>query len=182
MSYNKQVDDGEKLPLAHFFGLVVTILGSHGFASHSKSLSLQLQWGDDRLVLRVTLETINWACHYCPHTRIHTQRHTHRWCTDSTPTFLNIFGCILQTKKNVKMQHHIWFPIYRSGEILHAVLAYWGCNGRQHDAMVACCTLHGGTILTIFSPKMNKVRECVSMLEGAHAVLNEIRAIRAALH
>lgn len=32
------------------------------------------------------------------------------------------------------------------------------------------------------SPKMIKVRECVSMLWGAHAVFNEIRPIRAALH
>lgn len=53
---------------------------------------------------------------------------------------------------------------------------------RQHDATVACCTPHGGKILTIFSPKMIKVRECVSMHQGAHAVFNEIRYIRAALH
>lgn len=66
--------------------------------------------------------------------------------------------------------------------MLHLLTEAVMVKDRRHDATVACCTPHGGKILTIFSPKMIKVRECVSMHQGAHAVCNEIRSIRAALH
>lgn len=83
------------------------------------------------------------------------------------------------------MQQCVCLQIHWSGKILHAVLVYRGCEWqRDVNTMprlrVALRT--EGKILTIFSPKMIKVRECVSMHQGAHAVFNEIRYIRAALH